>query len=143
MYIDVVSATGAVNSAIPTNAALVGGVDPSSLLQALSLTLNKDLRTSDGMRATGATFGALTLTTAGTTYEAKVGGSFLSGRKLLVIESFDNLLYWGTSSSAAVGTGQPLVKGQTIAFKCDPTDPLRIWLVSSVSGATARITETA
>jgi hypothetical protein len=103
------------------------------------VTTNSDLSVSDGLR-NGGVYGSLTLTTGGTTYEAKVGGSRLAQRKLLTITANDDM-YWGYDSSVSTSTGTPLFKNQQITFSVDPDSTFQIWLVASGSSKTARITE--
>ena len=93
----------------------------------------------DGLKE-GGVFGLLTLTTSGTTYEAKVGGSRLALRKSLVITA-EHEMYWGYSNAVTTATGTPLYKGQQIIFSIDIDSTFQIWLVCAVSSKTARIAE--
>ena len=103
------------------------------------ITTNSDLSVSDGLRD-GGVYGALTLTTGGTTYEAKVGGSRLANRKCLTITAMDDM-YWGYSSSVTTSNGTPLYKNQQIIFSIDPDSTFQVWLVASSSSKSARISE--
>lgn len=105
----------------------------------VKVTTNQDLSVSDGLR-NGGVYGSLTLTTAGTTYEAKVGGSRLSNRKNLTITAMDDM-YWGYSNAVTTSTGTPLYKNQVITFSIDPDSSFQVWLVASANTKTARITE--
>lgn len=106
----------------------------------VSVTTNGDLSTSDGL-TNGGTYGNLVLTTAGTTYEAKVGASRLANRKSLTVIAFDNDMFWGYDSSVTTSTGTPLYRGQMIRFSIDPDTTFQIWLVCAASSKNARITE--
>jgi hypothetical protein len=108
---------------------------------AAEVTANGELEVNDGLRG-GGVYGALTLTTGGTTYEAKVGGSVLTNRKSLTITAMDDM-YWGYDSSVTTSTGTPLYKNQQIVFAIDPDGSFHIWLVASGNSKTARITESA
>lgn len=103
------------------------------------VTANSDFKTSDGLR-NGGVEGALTLTTGGTAYEAKVGGSALTNRKLLTITALDDM-YWGYNNTVTTSTGTPIYKNQQIIFSIDPDSTFAIWLVASGNGKLARITE--
>ncbi|NJO48138.1 MAG: hypothetical protein HC840_00320 [Leptolyngbyaceae cyanobacterium RM2_2_4] len=103
------------------------------------VTTNSDLSVSDGLR-NGGVHGALTLTTGGTTYEAKVGGSRLANRKSMTITADDDM-FWGYSNTVTTATGTPLKKNQQIVFSIDPDSTFQVWLVASSNNKTARITE--
>lgn len=103
------------------------------------LTANQELKTSDGLRS-GGVYGNLALSTANTTYEAKVGGARLSNRKALTITPLDDV-YWGYDSSVTTSTGTPLFKNQSLILSIDPDSTCQIWLVASGNSKNARITE--
>lgn len=98
-----------------------------------------DLAVSDGL-SDGGVFGALTLTTGGTAYEAKVGASRLTNRKSLTITALDDM-YWGYSNTVTTATGTPLYKNQNIIFDIDSDSTFQVWLVAAANSKTARITE--
>ena len=113
-------------------------VDPRAIR---TLTSNDIVTSIDGLKS-GGVAGSVTLTTASTAYEAKVGGSRLTNRKLLSIISNDNTLFWGYNNTVTAASGMPLLKGQQIDFSCDPTDSnFQVWLVSTFTGITTRISE--
>lgn len=95
--------------------------------------------TNDGL-SNGGVYGVLTLTTGGTTYEAKVGVSPLANRKSLVITAIDTM-YWGYDSSVTTSTGIPLKADQQIIFSIKPDSTFSIWLVASGNNKKARIAE--
>lgn len=97
------------------------------------------LKTIDGLR-NGGTHGSMTLTTANTAYEAKVGGSRLANRKSLTITAMDDM-FWGYDSSVTTATGTPLYKNQQIVFAIDPDSTFQVWLIAGTNSKTARITE--
>jgi hypothetical protein len=103
------------------------------------VTANSDLSTSDGLR-NGGVQGSLTLTTANTTYEAKVDASRLTNRKSLVITANDDM-FWGYDNTVTTSTGQKLAKDQQIAFAVDPDSTFQIWLVAAANSKTARVAE--
>jgi len=103
------------------------------------VTTNSDLKVSDGLR-NGGVYGALTLTTGNTAYEAKVGGSRLSNRKSLTITALDDM-YWGYNNGVTTSNGTPLYKNQSISFAVDPDSTFQVWVVASANSKTARITE--
>lgn len=134
-----ISGTVTANQGTPNTAAngwfekITDGIDTAKV------TTNQDLSTSDGLR-NGGTQGAITLTTANTAYEAKVGISRLSNRKSLIITANDDM-YWGYNNTVTVSTGQKLAKDQQIAFAIDSDSTFQIWLVSAANSKTARIAE--
>lgn len=105
----------------------------------VKITSLRDLSVSDGLRG-GGLQGALTLTTANTTYEAKVGASRLTNRKSLTIFA-NNDMFWGYTNTVTTSTGTPLKKNEKIIFSIDPDSTFQVWLVSATNSSTARITE--
>ena len=114
-------------------------VDRADATKKNSVTTNGDINVVDGLR-NGGVYGNLNLVTGGTTYEAKVGGSALSNRKLLKITALDDM-YWGYSNTVTTSTGTPLYKNQQIIFAIDAASTFSIWLVASANNKNARITE--
>lgn len=108
-------------------------------IDTVGITSNNDLKTSDGLR-NGGVHGALILTIANTTYEAKVNISRLVNRKILTVTALDDM-YWGYNNTVTVANGTPLFKNQSIVFSIDPDSSFQIWLVGTTNGRTARITE--
>lgn len=103
------------------------------------VTTNQDLSVSDGLR-NGGLNGTLSLVTANTAYEAKVGGSRLANRKSLVIVPQDNM-FWGYDNTVTTSNGIPVYKDQPLIFSIDPDSTFQIWLVASASTKTAKIGE--
>ena len=91
----------------------------------------------------GGVHGNLSLTTANTAYEAKVGASRLAKRQNLTVTALDNDMYWGYSNSVTTSTGFPLYKNQVVIFDIDPDSdtPLQVWLVCGTANKNARIAE--
>ena len=114
-------------------------VDRADATKKNSVTTNGDINVVDGLR-NGGVYGNLNLVTGGTAYEAKVGGSALSNRKLLTITALDDI-YWGYSNTVTTSTGTPLYKNQQIIFAIDAASTFSIWLVASTNNKNARITE--
>lgn len=106
---------------------------------AVGATANGDLTVSDGLKS-GGVFGSVTLTTLGTAYEARVGISRLSNRKLLTITAMNDI-FWGYSNSVTINNGTPLFKNQQLIFDIDPNSDFQVWVVSATNGASIRITE--
>jgi len=105
----------------------------------VAVTANNDLSVSDGL-SNGGVNGALTLTTAGTTYQAKVGASALVNLKNLTITALDDM-YWGYNNTVTTATGSPLYKNQVAIFDVDPDSTFQVWLVASANNKSARIAE--
>lgn len=104
-----------------------------------AIATNGDLKVVDGLK-NGGVQGSLTLTTGGTAYEAKVGGSRLANRKLLTITAEDDM-FWGYDNTVTTSNGTPLKKNQQIAFSIDPDSTFQVWVVASGNNKSARITE--
>lgn len=115
------------------------GLKASGIYSALSLTPNSDIKIVDGLR-NGGVYGNLVLTTANTTYQAKVGSNPLTNRKSLTIVALDDM-YWGYDSSITTSTGTPLYKNQSIIFSIDPDSTFQVWLVANANSKNARVTE--
>lgn len=95
---------------------------------------------SHGLKSGGAQ-GEITLTTANTSYEAKVGANRLPDRKILTVTALDDM-YWGYDNTVSSTNGTPLYKNQTVIFEIDPEDTdFQVWLVASSNSKNARITE--
>lgn len=126
---------------LPTRRAYVANTtyDPIPVSINPATTLTGDIRSSDGLRNGGA-FGVLTLTSANTAYEAKVGGSRLSHRKSLSIYADENM-FLGYDNTVTALTGFPLFKHQTAVFSIEPDSTFQVWLVCESAGKTARILE--
>lgn len=104
------------------------------------VTTNGDQKVADGVR-NGGVYGALSIPTANTPVEAKVGASRLSNRKLLQIYSNNNGLFWGLDNSVTTSSGTPLVNGQVITFSIDPDSTFQIWLVGSSNSKSVQVVE--
>lgn len=103
------------------------------------VTTNGEQKVIDGLR-NGGVYGNLVLTTANTTYQAKVGSNPLTNRKSLTIVALDDM-YWGYDSSITTSTGTPLYKNQSIIFSIDPDSTFQVWLVANANSKNARVTE--
>jgi len=121
-------------SLISTISVIRGGSDGTIVGNALDR-----LKVIDGLR-NGGVHGSLTLTTGGTTYEAKVGGSRLANRKSLTITALDDM-FWGYDNTVTTSSGTPLYKNQQIIFAIDPDSTFQVWLVASANSKVARIAE--
>lgn len=94
----------------------------------------------EGLKS-GGVYGPLTLTSANTAYEAKVGVSSLSGRKALHITITSAGIYWGLDASVTTINGTPTFKNQTLVFSIDPSSSFKVFLVSASTNSTVRIVE--
>jgi hypothetical protein len=106
----------------------------------VNATAKGDLSTSDGIRD-GGVYGALSIPTANTPVEAKVGGARLANRKFLQIYSNNNGLFWGLDSSVTVSSGTPIVNGQVLSFAIDANSTFQVWLVGSGNNKSVQVTE--
>jgi hypothetical protein len=126
------------------------GSDSASLINTFSLLRGASdgtlignaldrLKVIDGLRQ-GGTQGVLSMPTANTAYEAKVGASRLANRKSLTITALTNM-YWGYNNTVTTTTGTQLIKGQQIIFAIDMDSTFQVWLVSGTAAGQAQITE--
>lgn len=122
------------STASPLDVRLGDGSDTAAI------TANGEQKMVDGLR-NGGVNGALTLTTAGTTYEAKVGASRLTNRKSLIITIQSAGVFWGYSSTVTTSTGQPTSNGQVLSFSIDPDSTFQIWLVCTTNNKVVIIAE--
>jgi len=90
---------------------------------------------------TGGVYGNLSMVTANTQYEAKVGASALTSRKALFVTATSTGIYWGTDISVTTSTGTPLMNNQTLSITIDPNSTFKVFLVSSNASSSARIVE--
>jgi hypothetical protein len=121
----------------PENTNIADASDPT---KKASVSSNGDVGVTDGLSG-GGVHGALTLTTGGTAYEAKVGGSRLALRKTLIITALDDM-YWGFDNTVTTASGTPLFKNQQVIFSIDPNDAnFQVWVVAAASSKTARVAE--
>jgi hypothetical protein len=131
-------------SAVPVSATQSGTWNITNVSGTVSLPTGAATETTLAKNigiSSGGVYGALTMTTGGTTYEAKVGASKLSGRILLTVTPTTSDIYWGYDSSVTTSTGTIIYKNQTFAFDLNPSSTAAIWLVSSSSSVNVRITE--
>ncbi len=106
----------------------------------INVTDNGSSITVDDGLNSGGVQGQLTLTLANTAYEAKVGVSALSNRKMLIVTALDDM-YWGFSNTVTASTGTPVYKNQQITFAINPSSGFQIWLIASTASRIARIAE--
>lgn len=104
------------------------------------VSTNGDLKTSDGLRS-GGVYGVLTLTTANTAYEVKIGVSRLANRKLVLVHANATGIYWGLDNTVTTTTGFPLAANQSIEFNVDPDSSFQIWAVSGTNAVTVNVME--
>lgn len=104
------------------------------------VSTNGDLKTVDGIR-NGGVYGALSIPTAGTAVEVKVGASRLARRKFIQVYSNNNGLFWGLDNTVTTSSGIPLVNGQVITFAVDPDSTFQVWLVGSSNTKSVQVVE--
>jgi len=97
--------TGAVTTAPPTYT--------TGTSNALSLTIDGDLRTADIVNTNGQNRAQSVTTTAA---EALGAATILANRKMLSITPTDGTIYWGYSNAVTTTTGSPIFKNQTMTF---------------------------
>lgn len=116
--------------------------DKSDFTTSYQPTANKRQypKNTDGLRS-GGLEGNLALTTGGTVYEAKVGGSALDSRKVMTVQPVDADIYYGFTSGVTTSSGTLIKKGATATFVFDPYDAAKVYLVCATSSKNARITE--
>lgn len=141
------SSTISSKQALDNNLAGVGGtavaLGQTTASASIPVTIASNqpvLAVTDGLHS-GGVYGALSIPTAGTAVEAKVGASRLTSRKFLQIYSNNNGLFWGLDSSVTTSTGTPLSNGQTITFSIDPSGTFQVWLVGSANSKTVQVVE--
>lgn len=111
----------------------------------LNVTSNGDVNVVDGISG-GGTQGLLSVPTANTPVEVKVGASRLSNRKLVTFQAVDADFYWGYSNTVTAGTsgsGTLIKKNATAVWSIDPSavTPAQIWVVCDSSGKSGKVTE--
>lgn len=106
-----------------------------------SVTANQDLSVQDGLSG-GGLDGALSVPTANTAIEVKVGGSRLANRKYVSFQATSHDFYWGFSNAVTTSTGELIKKGATARWAVDPTGTAaQFWVVCAHSSASGRVKE--
>lgn len=118
---------------------IVGANSSGVETNAVNASANGDLTTVDGLR-NGGVFGTLSIPTANTAVEAKVGGSRLVNRKSLVIIPQDDM-FWGYDNTVTISNGMPIKKDQVLIFSIDANSTFQVWLVASANSKNAKIAE--
>lgn len=90
---------------------------------------------------TGGVYGAMSMPTAGTAYEVKVGASALANRKVVYVTATTTGIYWGTDNLVTIATGTPLMNNQVLTITTDPNSSFKVFLVSASNNRTARVVE--
>lgn len=122
-----VGITGLSSTGVPTNT--------------VSGSANGDLGVSDGL-SSGGLQGALTLTTANTSYEVKVGATRLANRKSVSFCPLTAGIYWGYTSAVTTATGTPMFLNGFQEWSLDATDAnATIYVVCATAAVTGRVTE--
>lgn len=79
------------------------------------------------------------LTVGTSAVELKVGGSVVSDRIAITMQSNDNNVYWGYSNAVTTTTGTRIFKDQFILLPVGPN--VSVWLIADGSSKTVRIAE--
>lgn len=104
------------------------------------VTTSGEQRVVDGLN-NGGVYGTVSLPTANTAVEMKVGGARLANRKFLQIYCNNNGLFWGLDNSVTTSNGTPLVNQQVISFAINPDSSFQVWLVGSTNTKSVQVTE--
>lgn len=130
-----------IDAADGDNIAISDGVDTMAVNNDGSINVNVLNSASSGILP-GGLQGNLTLTTANTPYEVKVGASALSNRSVITILPMDADMYWGYDNTVSTSTGTPLYRHQFIEFDLNKSSNAKIYLVCANASRNARVTET-
>ena len=132
---------GALNQGLPGTIANSWYTRLSNGTTAASVSTSGDLGVNDGI-SSGGTQGALTLTTANTAYEVKVGASRLANRKSVTFTPLASGIYWGYTNAVTTATGTPMFMNAFQEWALDATDAsVAIWVVCATAAVTGRVTE--
>lgn len=81
-----------------------------------------------------------TITVGTSAVEAKVGGSTLANRKLLIVNNASNVtIYWGFSSAVTTADGIPINKDQEATWSIGSVQ--KVYLIAGAAGNTIKIAE--
>lgn len=119
----------------PVGVKITDGTDTAAVS-----TANGEQKVVDGLR-NGGVYGTLSIPTANTAVQAKVGASVLANRKFLQITIQSTNIVYGFDSSVTFASGCPTSNGQVIQFSIDPDSTFQIWLVSNANAKSAHILE--
>lgn len=121
---------------------LVGSDSTGLETNPLAITANGDAAVVDGLSG-GGLQGALSVPTAGTAVEVKVGVSRLTNRKLVTFQATDADFFWGYANTVTAANGSVIKKGATATWAIDPTATVQcqIWVVCATSTKNGRVTE--
>lgn len=112
-----------------------------TMANSLAVTVASDqsaIAVNSGIKS-GGTFGNVSVPTANTAVEVKVGGSRLSSRRLVTCIP-DHDMFWGYSSSVTTANGTALYKNQLASWDVFD-DTTQIWVVCGSSSKNIRVTE--
>lgn len=107
-----------------------------------SVTAGGDLTVNDGLSG-GGLDGSLSVPTAGTAVEVKVGGSRLANRKFVSFQATSHDFFWGFSNTVTTANGELIKKGATARWAIDASAavPTQIWVVCASASASGRAKE--
>lgn len=136
LEINLRDATGAERgiTSAPTDVRIGDGSDT------VAVSATGNMKVVDGLSG-GGVFGQVSIPTAGTAVEAKVGASRLTNRKFLQIYCNQAGMFWGLSAAVTTTTGTPLANGQVISFGIDPDSSFAVFIVGNANGKTIQVVE--
>lgn len=140
--------TGAATSALQTtgnstltaiDAGIPAALGQTTMSASMPVTVASDQSTipTKATIKSGGLYGNLSVGTSAV--EVKVGGSKLTGRRLVTIFPVDRDMWWGYSNAVTTSTGTPVFKSQFLVFDAD--DTATIYLVTDAASKNARISE--
>jgi hypothetical protein len=94
----------------------------------------------DGLSG-GGVYGSIDMPLANVAYEAMVGVSPLTNRKIIYITVMTSNMFFGLDNSVTILTGTPVAQGQVLSFTLDPSSNFRIFLISSNINGSFKIIE--
>lgn len=120
------TSNGALHSNLRNNA----GTEVGTVLT--PITVHKGIRT-------GGVHANVSVPTANTPVEVKVGGSRLSNRRTVTIVP-DADMFWGYSNTVTTSSGTPIYKNQFMSFDV-ADDTVQIWIICGSASKNMRVTE--
>lgn len=120
---------------------IIGSTNTGQETSPVRSTANGDLNTADILN-NGGVQGSITIGTSAVA--ARVGGSNLANRKILIITNnsgnlINSDIFWGFTNAVTTATGTPLSRNAQIAIPAGPNTT--IWLISASAGNNVRIIE--
>jgi hypothetical protein len=134
-----INTDGSINVSVDSHADSIA-IKSSDGLRELTINEDGSLDVTDGLKS-GGIYGAVTMSSANTAYEAKFGSTPLIKRKAVHVTLMSSGIFWGLDNSVTIANGTPTSLGQSLVFTADPTGGFTIFLVCATAGAKFRIVE--